>query len=104
MGALSVSTVHTNYKGISPVREVEPERITHFSENICSDIRYDYKEQAEFAIWNVSTLLVRCGLKTIISLLLQGMQSETVRIHLCQIPLWVVSKNVSGDGKAFRRF
>jgi hypothetical protein len=32
--SLSVSTVQTNYKGRSPIRELEPQRITHFSENI----------------------------------------------------------------------
>jgi hypothetical protein len=32
--SLSVSTVQTNYKGRSPIREVEPQRNIHFPENI----------------------------------------------------------------------
>jgi hypothetical protein len=42
--SLSVFTVQTNYKGRSPIREIEPERLTHFSENICVPIQ-DAAEQ-----------------------------------------------------------
>lgn len=62
--SLSVSTVQTNYKGRSPIREVEPQRITHFPANIYVPIcvvtaksRLQIQEGAEIIIGGISNLL-----------------------------------------------